>query len=124
MQCRSGSQLISCSYSVSAPRSPLRPAWFIEAMHDATSLGSTVVLATVVATISVYFFLTDRPGTAWLLLVAVLSGLALNNILKLSHARPRPPFAMDRFYTTSFPSGHAAMSAVTYLTIGISLAHA
>jgi undecaprenyl-diphosphatase len=106
------------------PSLPIGPAWCREAVRDVTSLGSDIVLATVVAAISIYYFLMNRPGAAWLLLVAVLSCFALNNILKLGHGRPRPPSAIDRFYTTSFPSGHAAMSAVVYLTICISLARA
>lgn len=106
------------------PSLPIGPAWFRETVRDVTSLGSDVVLTTVVAVTSVYFFSMQLSGSAWLLLVAALSCLAINNLLKLGHGRPRPPSARDRFYTTSFPSGHAAMSAVVYLTICISLAHA
>ena len=108
------------------PSFPIGPAWFRETVRDVTSLGSDVVLGTVVAAISIHFFLTHRPDAARLLLIAVLSGLAFNNILKFGYARPRPTFVAHwtPLYTTSFPSGHAAMSAVTYLTIGILLAHA
>ncbi len=108
------------------PSFSIGPAWFRETVRDVSSLGSDVVLSTVMAAITIYFFLTHRAGAAWLLLIAVLSALALNNILKLGHARPRPTFIAHRarLYTTSFPSGHAAMSAVTYLTIGLLLAQA
>ena len=47
-------------------------------------------------------------------------GIALSDLLKFAFARPRPDFVAPaaRVFTTSFPSGHAAMSAITYLTIG------
>jgi undecaprenyl-diphosphatase len=58
------------------------------------------------------------------MLGTVLSGVALNNALKLSFARPRPDLVLPavRVFTTSFPSGHATMSAITYLTIAVMLA--
>ena len=61
---------------------------------------------------------------AWLILIAVLGGVALNNLLKFVFARPRPDFVTHavRVFTTSFPSGHATLSAITYLTMGALLA--
>jgi undecaprenyl-diphosphatase len=60
------------------------------------------------------------------MLIGVLGGLAINNLLKLAFARPRPDFVTHaaRVFTTSFPSGHATLSAITYLTIGALLARA
>jgi undecaprenyl-diphosphatase len=53
------------------------------------------------------------------MLGAVLGGVALNSLLKVSFARPRPELVAPavRVYTASFPSGHAAISAITYLTL-------
>jgi undecaprenyl-diphosphatase len=63
---------------------------------------------------------------AWLMLIAVIGGLALNNLLKFVFARPRPEVVSSapRVFTTSFPSGHATLSAITYLTIAALLARA
>ena len=61
---------------------------------------------------------------AALLLAAVGGGMLLSSLLKLGFERPRPdlvPHGM-RVYTASFPSGHAMLSAVTYLTLGALLA--
>jgi undecaprenyl-diphosphatase len=54
------------------------------------------------------------------MLGAVLGGVALNSLLKIGFARPRPDFVASavRVFTASFPSGHATMSAITYLTLG------
>jgi undecaprenyl-diphosphatase len=71
-----------------------------------------------------YLFLARRSAVAWLMLSAVLGGVALNNLLKFAFARPRPDFVTHaaRVFTTSFPSGHATLSAITYLTMGALLA--
>jgi undecaprenyl-diphosphatase len=53
-------------------------------------------------------------------------GTILSNTLKFMLARPRPDLvahAVD-VYTLSFPSGHAMLSAITYLTVGALFARA
>lgn len=106
------------------PSAPRGPAWLQEAARDVTSLGSIIVLAIVTFSVVGYLFLTHRPGAASLMLIAVFGGLALNNLLKVFFARPRPGFVTHatRVFTTSFPSGHATLSSITYLTIGALLA--
>ncbi len=106
------------------PSVPIGPAWLQEAARDITSLGSSVVLGMITFAIAGYLFLAHKPAVAWLMLIAVLGGIALNNLLKLAFARPRPDFITHavRVFTTSFPSGHATLSAITYLTIGALLA--
>ncbi len=71
-----------------------------------------------------FLLLTRKPGVACLILIAVLGGLTLNNLLKFMFARPRPDFVTHaaRVFTTSFPSGHATLSAIAYLTMGALLA--
>ena len=53
------------------------------------------------------------------MLAAVLGGVAMNSLLKVGFARPRPDFVAPaaKVFTASFPSGHAALSAITYLTL-------
>jgi len=106
------------------PSVPIGPAWLQEAARDVTSLGSIVVLVIITLSVVGYLFLARQQGGAWLMLIAVFGGILLNDLLKFAFSRPRPdivvPFA--RVFTTSFPSGHAALSAITYLTIGALLA--
>ena len=106
------------------PSVPLGPAWLQEAARDVTSLGSIVVLAIITFTAVGYLFLARKHVAAWLMLIAVFGGIALNDLLKAAFARPRPDIVTHavRVFTTSFPSGHASLSAITYLTIGALLA--
>jgi undecaprenyl-diphosphatase len=112
--------------SSAEPAAPIGPAWLQEAARDMTSLGSVTVLVFITFAVAGYLFLGHKPEVACLMLIAVLGGLALNSLLKLAFARPRPDFVIraPRVFSTSFPSGHAALSAMTYLTIGAILARA
>ena len=97
-----------------------------EAARDVTSLGSIIVLVIVTLAATGYLFLARQPMAAWLLLVAVFGGIALVDLLKAVFARPRPDLALQaaRVFTASFPSGHASLSAIVYLTMGALLARA
>jgi len=68
--------------------------------------------------------LAGKHAVASLMLSAVIGGIVLNDLLKIAFARARPDFVthMARVFTMSFPSGHATLSAITYLTIGALLA--
>jgi undecaprenyl-diphosphatase len=106
------------------PSAPIGPAWVQDAARDVTSLGSIIVLVIITFAVAGYLFLARKYTAAWLMLIAVFGGIALNDLLKLAFARPRPDFVISaaRVFTTSFPSGHAALSAITYLTIAALLA--
>jgi undecaprenyl-diphosphatase len=106
------------------PSAPIGPAWLQEAARDLTSLGSIIVLAIITLTFSGYLFLARKSAAAWLMIVAVCGGIALNELLKATFARPRPDLVYQavRVFTSSFPSEHAELSATTYLTIAALLA--
>jgi undecaprenyl-diphosphatase len=106
------------------PSVPIGPAWLQEAARDVTSLGSMVVLIFVTLAAAGYLFLARMNAAASLLLAAVFGGIALINGLKAVFGRPRPDdvFHAARVFTASFPSAHASLSAITYLTIGALLA--
>src|ERR1700730_15964150 len=106
------------------PSVPIGPPWLLEAARDVTSLGSTIVLGIILFAVVGYLLLARKRAAAWLMLAAVLGGVALNPFLKFAFARPRPDFVTPavQVFTASFPSGHAALSAITYLTLGAILA--
>jgi undecaprenyl-diphosphatase len=106
------------------PAIPIGPVWLPEAARDVTSLGSMVVLGIVTLAVAGYLFFAGKPAAAWLTLIAVIGGIALSDLLKFAFARARPDVVapLARVFTSSFPSAHATLSAITYLTIGAVLA--
>jgi undecaprenyl-diphosphatase len=103
---------------------PIGPFWVELMMKDITSLGGTTVLTILTIAAGGYAMVKGRRRMAIFIILAVAGGAALSNSLKLLFSRPRPDLVghgVDVF-TMSFPSGHAMLSAVTYLTLGTMLA--
>ncbi|UCI26751.1 phosphatase PAP2 family protein [Mesorhizobium sp. B2-8-5] len=102
------------------PDSPIGPPWLEGAVRDVTALGSTAVLALITTATIVYLLLLRRPLTALFMFAAVAGGQVLSSLLKFEVDRPRPDLVSHLVTETSlsFPSGHAMLSAVTYLTLG------
>lgn len=102
------------------PGVPIGSPWLEGAMRDITSLGSTSVLVLITTAMIIYLLLIRRPATALLIFVAVAGGQVLSSLLKVGVDRPRPELVSHLVNETSlsFPSGHAMLSAVTYLTLG------
>lgn len=99
---------------------PIGPAWIEHVMRDITSLGSfTVVVVTTLVVIG-YLLIDGKRAAALFVLISILGGIALSELLKHLFARPRPDLVahLVDVQTTSFPSGHAMLSAVTFLTLG------
>ena len=106
------------------PSKPLGPAWLEETARDITSLGSVVVLGLFVLALVGYLALSGRRLTAGFLAVSVGCGALISTILKIIFDRPRPDIpGVTRVFSASFPSGHATLSAVVYLTAAIIFAN-
>jgi undecaprenyl-diphosphatase len=98
--------------------------WFVEMLRDLSGLGSTVVLALfTVATVG-YLMLVSAWTTALLVAAAVASGSLLVTLFKSAFGRLRPDSAFAELVAPglSFPSGHASMSAIVFLTLGALIA--
>lgn len=98
---------------------------FGEVMRDLSGLGSTVVLSFLVITALAYLVLLSARRTALLVAASTLSGAALIHLLlKPTFGRLRPDlaFADHAAWGMSFPSGHASMSAIVFLTLGALMA--
>jgi undecaprenyl-diphosphatase len=96
------------------------PKWVESAVRDVTALGGVVVLAMVVITVSVFLLLIRRYHMMWLVLAATIGATVINSSIKHLVDRPRPMVVppLTSVSSESFPSGHAAMSAAVYLTLG------
>lgn len=99
------------------------PPWLPGIMRDITALGGVAALTLVVLSTAIYFLLVGKKGAALFVLVAVTGGTAISHGLKALFDRPRPELVPNApvELTASFPSGHAMLSAVTYLTLGVLL---
>jgi len=98
---------------------PIGPAWLTHAVKDITSLGGTTVLALMTTLVTIYLLFDRQRAIAIFVLASVLGGWALSAALKVSVARPRPDIVphLVEVNDLSFPSGHAMVSAVTYLPL-------
>jgi undecaprenyl-diphosphatase len=98
---------------------PIGPAWVEEMARDVTALGSFAGLGLLFISVVLYLVFTGKRSAALLMSVSVLGGVAISTLLKMSYDRPRPELTQTaRVFTASFPSGHAMLSAVTFLTLG------
>ena len=105
------------------PADPIGPAWLEEAVRDITALGSFSVLGIIVVLVFAYLLLVGKHRTGWFMVFAVVGGTIISTVLKMLFDRPRPDLiGAPEVFTASFPSGHATVSAVVFLTIGAMLA--
>ena len=110
--------------SAADPSDPLGPGWLEEVARDVTALGSMTILIGMTLAAAGYLWMSGRVRSVALVLVSVGGGIAFSTLFKRGFDRPRPdlvPHATE-VYTASFPSGHAMMAAVTYLTLAAMLA--
>ncbi|MHB2169429.1 phosphatase PAP2 family protein [Alsobacter sp. R-9] len=103
---------------------PIGPWWLESMMRDLTALGGTTVLTIMTLVVVAYLALAGKRGAAWLVVVSIGGGALLSSLLKLGFDRPRPDLVahLVDVRSLSFPSGHAMLSAVTYLTLGVLVA--
>ncbi|HZL01002.1 MAG TPA: phosphatase PAP2 family protein [Caulobacteraceae bacterium] len=104
---------------------PIGPAWLKLAAMDLTAFGSITDLTLIVLAVVGLFVAQRRWREAALLACACGSGLPLVGLMKAVFGRERPPVAMHAVEVgnSSFPSGHAMLSALVYLSLAALLAH-
>lgn len=98
---------------------PIGPHWVEELMRDFTALGGMGVLTFLSLTIAGFLWIQQKKHTLLFLILAVGGGIIFSSLLKYGFDRPRPDLVPHGgyVYTTSFPSGHSMMSAITYLSL-------
>jgi undecaprenyl-diphosphatase len=103
---------------------PVGPKWVEEIGRDMTALGGVGAVTLLTLAVLGFLLLQGKRRTSLFLVLAVGGGLLLSLALKSVFDRPRPDLVPHGSYvsTTSFPSGHSMVSAVTYLTLGALLA--
>lgn len=98
---------------------PVGPAWVEQTVVEITTLGGYPVLVTLVSVVVGYLLVSRQFGPALFTLGSIISGTVASHLLKMVYDRPRPDIVnhLVETHTASFPSGHATMSAVVYLTL-------
>lgn len=98
--------------------------WLRATMLDLTALGNTATLTLLTILVAGYLLVARRPALAGAVVFAIAGGSTLVVSLKQLFGRARPDLVahLTEVGGASFPSGHAANSAVAYLTIGVLLA--
>jgi undecaprenyl-diphosphatase len=99
---------------------PIGPWWVQEAAADLTSLGGISVLSLFTLLAVSYLLLQRHRGAALRLVLGLIGAVGLSEGLKAVFERERPPVAYQAVETlnASFPSGHALLSTVFYLSLG------
>lgn len=102
------------------PDIPIGPHWLGEVGRDITALGSMSVLAIFTGAVIGHLVFSRKTHAAIFLAGAVMGGVMIGTLLKQVFGRERPSVVphLTEVYSSSFPSGHAMMSAVVYLTLG------
>jgi len=103
---------------------PLGPAWLEVVVRDISALGGFVALGFLAIAACGYLWLKHKPRLALFVAVSVAGGSFVNTLLKGFIGRPRPDIVPHGTAAalSSFPSGHAMMAAVVFLTLGALLA--
>jgi undecaprenyl-diphosphatase len=103
---------------------PLGSPAFQQTARDVSALGSSAVLWLLTGTVAGFLALDGKKRLALFICACVATGVLLETTLKDIFERPRPDIVPEAIYArgTSFPSGHAMMSALVYLSLGASLA--
>jgi undecaprenyl-diphosphatase len=100
------------------------PGQLLTMARDVTALGDATVLTMITVMTLGYCLLTRYWAAFFMIFISVNSSNLTMILLKLFFHRQRPDVVphLVTATMTSFPSGHAMMSAVVYLTIGAILA--
>lgn len=103
---------------------PLGPRWLQESARDVTALGGFTALALISGLAIVLLILHRRRTQALIFGGAVIFAQVAAEAIKHLVNRPRPDLVAqhDLVYSASFPSGHAVMAPVVYLTLAALLA--
>lgn len=102
------------------PHQLIGPEWLHVAAADVTALGSVTVLTLLVVLAVALMASLRRWSEALVILIGAGGGVMISQGLKMAFGRERPDLAFRAVeaFNPSFPSGHAMLSAVVFLSLG------
>ncbi|OAO00913.1 hypothetical protein A8B75_17080 [Sphingomonadales bacterium EhC05] len=97
------------------------PDWLPDILRAITILGDSKLLIVLVILVAAYLVARRIYHSALVLLATTVGGMAIVALLKDHFNRPRPEVVehLATQYSMSFPSGHAANSAIVYSTMAM-----
>ena len=101
------------------PSEAVGPSWLPGAVRDLTALGSAPVQVFLVLGVAGAFAVRRQYHEVVVLIAASAGGVLLIEVLKPLFGRPRPDpaFRLVDVGSLGFPSGHALLSTIIYLTL-------
>ncbi|MFC5585402.1 phosphatase PAP2 family protein [Nitratireductor kimnyeongensis] len=98
---------------------PLGPSWLEETALEITAIGGYPVIVLSLLVVTGLLLVRRRYGAAFYAVLSVGSGALVSYGLKNYYERPRPDLVehLDVIHTASFPSGHATVTTIAYLTL-------
>ncbi|WP_215907489.1 phosphatase PAP2 family protein [Thalassospira marina] len=99
---------------------PIGPGWLLGVVRDITALGGVAVLALFTSIVTVYLLVAGYRRAAFWVVASIGLGALFEEALKIAFDRARPDIVphLVTVHSLSFPSAHAMLSAITYLTLG------
>lgn len=106
------------------PSRPVGPEWVKDGLTEVSALGGLAVLAGATGAVSGGLLIAGKRREALVLGASFVGALALSEGLKNLFKRGRPPaeYRAAEAVNESFPSGHALLSAATFLSLGLVVA--
>ena len=97
------------------------PEWFVNLMKEFSSLGGRVLLAVSTVLISIFYKLKGKEKLLWKFLFIFVGGNFILLVLKLIFIEDIPYEPIDLIIQniTHYPSGHAMISLIFYVTLAV-----
>ena len=101
----------------------LGPAWFVLSINDLSALGGKVAILIGVTLVVLYYKIRGEHNLLWKFLTVMFGAVLILIVVKLLFADETPyePIALLISSIASYPSGHAMIAMVFYLTLAVLL---
>jgi len=99
------------------------PPWFLHLVDDVAALGGKIILLLGVSLVLIYYTIRNESKLLWKFLIVISGAVIFMIIIKLLFADEAPYEPIDLLISNvaDYPSGHAMLAIVFYLTLAVLL---